>query len=571
MNNKLIQKIIAITAIAAMAVTIGTVNLQAITNSNNLTSITMPKKQSVTQSNATAKNTAGSLQTSGNTNGTQFSYEALPQKYSSVDLGYVSPMKNQGDISTCWAFSTTGALETSLLKKGISYNASEEHINHWATTRTDSNGEAYGCFRSYKDGWFSTMALGYLTSWVGARSGEDIPYRSADNQSYADIQNLGTADYGVNSAVFLSKDTNTVKQAVYQYGAVSASYNHNDTYFNTSGTAYCQTTPVTNGFEGHAILVVGWDDSYLKDNFNSEARPKNNGAWLVKNSWGSYNNLGGYFWISYEDYYLFSDTFASAYAIIDSQEINDNYKKYQAEEFGSTYQFSILNNESQYVDDITFINVFDFTKNYPFLDKVTFECESIGAEYYVYYIPVDTTGVPVDDKSQWQQLTTGITGYSGYISVDTGKYPVPVGKGGIGITINANSQSSTATDDIPCAIGCDEWITDYSGTYLFKPNTQKNVSYFSIDSIGMTELLDFYKELDDSIGSNFVIKAVTNPYEGDVNLDGTQSMLDILAMQNHITETAPLSSKRIPVGDLTGDGNISIRDVAKLQTILVQA
>ncbi len=92
----------------------------------------------------------------------------------------------------------------------------------------------------------------------------------------------------------------------------------------------------------HAVTVVGWDDNYPKENFvhtyvdqESHERvespaPANNGAWLVKNSWGSgeseFPNRGsgswgllqgqdrgpdyepssgalhtGYFWLSYED------------------------------------------------------------------------------------------------------------------------------------------------------------------------------------------------------------------------------------------------------------------------------
>ena len=53
--------------------------------------------------------------------------------------------------------------------------------------------------------------------------------------------------------------------------------------------------------EQHAILIVGWDDNYSRDNFRDNNKPKNDGAWLVKNSWGNYNDEGGYFWISYED------------------------------------------------------------------------------------------------------------------------------------------------------------------------------------------------------------------------------------------------------------------------------
>ena len=68
----------------------------------------------------------------------------------------------------------------------------------------------------------------------------------------------------------------------------------------------------------HAVAIVGWDDTYAKENFIEGHNPPADGAWLVKNSWGSeeesFPNKGpgwgienekgehtGYFWLSYYD------------------------------------------------------------------------------------------------------------------------------------------------------------------------------------------------------------------------------------------------------------------------------
>ena len=77
----------------------------------------------------------------------------------------------------------------------------------------------------------------------------------------------------------------------------------------------------------HAVTIVGWDDNYSKTKFIKGHQPPGNGAWLVKNSWGSgerqfpdrgYGDWGipvdvkgadgktisvgsGYFWLSYYD------------------------------------------------------------------------------------------------------------------------------------------------------------------------------------------------------------------------------------------------------------------------------
>ncbi|MBP5773263.1 MAG: hypothetical protein J6W35_04265 [Eubacterium sp.] len=68
----------------------------------------------------------------------------------------------------------------------------------------------------------------------------------------------------------------------------------------------------------HCVTIVGWDDNYPKENFIEGHEPPEDGAWLVKNSWGSGeeefpNNGGGdwgivkdgvhtgYFWLSFYD------------------------------------------------------------------------------------------------------------------------------------------------------------------------------------------------------------------------------------------------------------------------------
>ena len=77
-------------------------------------------------------------------------------------------------------------------------------------------------------------------------------------------------------------------------------------------------TYTTEEGANHAVAIVGWDDNYSKENFIESHNPPADGAWLVKNSWGSEESVfpdkgpgwgienakgehTGYFWLSYYD------------------------------------------------------------------------------------------------------------------------------------------------------------------------------------------------------------------------------------------------------------------------------
>ncbi len=83
-----------------------------------------------------------------------------------------------------------------------------------------------------------------------------------------------------------------IKQAIIDYGAVHIAYD-------SWGDDACSTvySDKSSSGSGHAALIVGWDDNFSKDNYKgkSGATPPEDGAWLVKNTFGSYEYMKSHF------------------------------------------------------------------------------------------------------------------------------------------------------------------------------------------------------------------------------------------------------------------------------------
>lgn len=372
---------------------------------------------------------------------TNKSNEKLPSKYnftrgsiSSYDprkLNKVTAVKDQGDLSTCWDFAAISTLESHLKSKNYGdYDLSEEHLKWWVID--DGNysgwlGDADG------EGASNLPAVGYFTSWEGPKLEKDIPYNGkiskADGATKPSNMDIGDVQTNVTDVVCVSTDMDSIKNAIIEYGGVISGYYDDPKYMNAQGSAYycSDVAAVTN----HAISIVGWDDNYSRDNFSKSYKPTKNGAWLIKNSWGPDSGENGYLWISYEDKTLLKDS--DNYSIKKAETPDKNKKLYQHEK-GSCITIT--------ASEITAANVFDFSEEGEVLDSVMFSTDSVGGQYEVYYAPV-VNNIPQKDKMQ--KIKSGNIDFSGYITVDTGLYNLPKGKGAIVVNIKPSASQKKAT------------------------------------------------------------------------------------------------------------------------------
>ncbi len=475
---------------------------------------------------------------------------ALPPSYRSK----ITDVRDQGSYNTCWAFANIAAFEAFLIQDGKGVNdLSENHLAWWSTEEYNSDGYGWQ-FEDLDFGGYSMIGAGYLASWQGAKLEEDLPYSTYGNY-LPDNMDDGYIPYNVTGITYVANDITSVKTAIRNYGGVATSYSSADKYYNSDKSAYYQ--PEGPYYGGHAITIVGWDDDYSKTNFKET--PPDDGAWLVKNSWGDYMCEDGLMWISYYDLYLLDTNLWGSNIAINSARTNSGYDRlYQNETHGATWFTYITDTEIGELKELTFVNVFDFDDTHKYLQKVIFETRETGVGYTAYYIPVKDD-VPDKNTKNWIKLASGKSNTSGYVAIDTAGYVLPSGKGAIGITVDSGDNGSYAS------MGVSEWLTDENGNYIFMPDTHRNES-FIISNSDVYDLMDIYEMSEDYIGGTLVIKAVTSEYViGDVTGDGRSSTADAMYILRKSLGMKEFDVEQMINGDTNFDGYVSAADALRVQ------
>ncbi len=236
----------------------------------------------------------------------------LPYSYDLRALNRVTSVKNQNPYGTCWAFASFASLESALLIAETNDFSENNLVN------------LHGFDWGFNSGGNSYMAIAYMTRLDGPINEADDPYPNPGGSSLLPpVKHLREALFIPDKPSATNLDV--IKQAIMDYGACFSCIRYEDGSYHSGYYSFYNSSSLS---PNHAITLVGWDDTFPSNNFRTAAPA--NGAFLVKNSWGTGWGSGGYFWVSYYDYWIGKENCI----FNDARLTNDFFLVYQHDRLG---------------------------------------------------------------------------------------------------------------------------------------------------------------------------------------------------------------------------------------------
>ena len=280
----------------------------------------------------------------------------IPETYDLRNVdgnNYITPLKNQGELGICWAFSSIENVETLLLiNSNQSYNSNfktfsvrqldylasinglkNKYLNNGTTFNYDNS---LNSSRELGEGGNFTIASLAMASGATLVDESVLPWNISKDRLFAkDIINYnnskyemdGTVEYFGSSPSEITDDkvqsfTDAIKSVMLTYGGPMVStYSPQSTCtFKNSDNNYVikvDECASVNAVHSHAMQIIGWNDNYSYrycDAGTNHSAPRSNGtcasgatlktgkgAWILRNSWGSNYS---YVYLTYDSAYL---------------------------------------------------------------------------------------------------------------------------------------------------------------------------------------------------------------------------------------------------------------------------
>lgn len=336
------------------------------------------------------------------------------------DTSCVTPIRNQRNTNTCYAFAFVSSAESRWkYQTGEDIDLSELHIYYSLKNKLNSGQfNPDGGMSVHGSGSQPLMVSAYAARGSGLVLESELPLKTDTGEEDAYLSNTYIAPSFRASEIKLSNFNptnqkeitnimiNRLKADVMKGSAVTVGMYH-DLMFENDFNCSFYNNSTQFGEANHAVAIVGWDDTYPAENFNFN--PGRNGAWIVRNNWGEYNENNGYMYVSYMD----KSTYEKNIQVLSMEDYRDTGIPYDNRYYHDPSWFTNSIGYTNSNNTIYGMNVFDKQPGNEAVQMVNLAFNG-PTDYEVYIVDNYTDSV---DISNSEPVASGHSSYAGYFDI----------------------------------------------------------------------------------------------------------------------------------------------------------